>query len=272
MDFTVTDLHKMEKNLRSSMDQILHATKAQSVEALNHSVLMKMNKDTLANFVENISKLLIGNIDLCKSAAGTVDQLKSEQLTIQNQVIDLQREQLSSVQKTVQTEMQTWSDVVRKNCENNTPSLKKMKKVVESAVQDDERSRNFIIHGVPENRYDAESELAEELINEIWQYNGSPDVIAANKIGAKKGDDGRPRPIKVTLAYRESVKMVLARAHKLKKSAATEYHTWFITPDRNREEQAAHNKLVAQLKEKITADSTRYHYIKDGKILSVDKK
>ena len=95
--------------------------------------------------------------------------------------------------------MQTWSDVVRKNCENKTPSLKKMKKVVESAVQDDERSRNFIIHGVPENRYDAESELAEELINEIWQYNGSPDVIAANKISAKKGDDGRPRPIKVTL-------------------------------------------------------------------------
>jgi hypothetical protein len=62
---------------------------------------MKINKDTLANFVENISKLLIGNIDLCKSAAGTVDQSKSEQLASQNQLIHLQREQLSFVQKTV---------------------------------------------------------------------------------------------------------------------------------------------------------------------------
>jgi hypothetical protein len=30
--------------------------------------------------------------------------------------------------------MQTWSDVVKKNCENKAPSLKRMKKVVESAV------------------------------------------------------------------------------------------------------------------------------------------
>jgi hypothetical protein len=66
--------------------------------------------------------------------------------------------------------------------------------------------------------------LAEEVINEIWQCNCSPDVIAANKIGAKKGNDGRPRPIKMTVACRESVKIVLARGHKLKKSAAAEYH------------------------------------------------
>jgi hypothetical protein len=37
---------------------------------------MNMNKDTLANF-ENISKLPIGFIDLCETAAGTVDKRTS---------------------------------------------------------------------------------------------------------------------------------------------------------------------------------------------------
>jgi hypothetical protein len=69
------------------------------------------------------------------------------------------------VLKTVQKEMQTCSDIMKKSCINNAPSLKRMKKVVESAVQDDER--NFIIHGLQEKHYDAEFELAEKVINVI---------------------------------------------------------------------------------------------------------
>jgi hypothetical protein len=46
--------------------------------------------------------------------------------------------------------MKTWNDVVKKNCKNNALSMKRMRKVVESAVQDVARSGNFIIHGVPE--------------------------------------------------------------------------------------------------------------------------
>jgi hypothetical protein len=90
------------------------------------------------------------------------------------------------------------SDEQARNCEKfikegipYAPSFKKMKKVVESAVQDDKNSRNFIIHGVPE-KHDTETELAEEVIYDILQSIGSPDVIAANKIGAKKVGDGTP--------------------------------------------------------------------------------
>ena len=178
------------------------------------------------------------------------------------------------MQNTVQTEIKSWTDVVKKNIQSTAPSLKKMKKVVESTVKDDERSRNFIIHGVPEDYHNgvATVTVAQEVINEIWQYHDAPSIVAANPIGAKQLDNGRPRPIKVTLRCSESVRMVLERAYKLKKSQTTYHHTWYITPDRNREEQAAHKKLVAQLREKITADSTKYHYIKDGRVLSVDKK
>ena len=73
----------------------------------------------------------------------------------------------------------------------------------------------------------------------------------------------------MTLKSNESVKMALARAKYLKKSNSKTYQSWYIAPDRNREEQAAQQKLVAQLKEKISADPTKYHYIKDGKVMSV---
>ena len=96
------------------------------------------------------------------------------------------------------------------------------------------------------------------------QQNNHSDIVAANRIGVKKREDGRPKPIKVTMNSNESVKVALSRANNLKKSLCTTYHSWFIVPDRNREEQATHQKL-----EKISAEPSKYHYIKDGKVLSV---
>ena len=78
--------------------------------------------------------------------------------------------------------------------------------------------------------------------------------------------------MRLPLKSNESVKMALARAHNLKKSVTKDYHSWYIAPDRSREEQTAHHKLVAQLKESISADSSKYHYIKDGKVMSVESK
>ena len=267
----MADLHKKENDLRSTVDEVLNAvnnaknaSNTSSIEKLNHSALMKLNKDTLAQLVEKLSKLLPSNIELCKSAAGTLDSVKTE-------LIEVQREQLKSVKNTVQTEMRSWTDVVKGNCASNAPSLKKMKKVVETAVQDDARSRNFIIHGVPESYTSYAIDAADEILNEIWQHHDHPDIVAVNFIGTKKQDNGRHRPIKVTLNSNESVKMVLGKAPNLKKLQTLAYRTWYITPDRNREEQAAHQKLVSELREKIKTDSTRYHYIKDGKVMSVDK-
>jgi len=218
MEFNVADLHRKEKDLRSAMDEVLNAVNSaknasntSSIEKLNHSGIMKLNKDTLANLVEKLSKLLPSNIELCKSAAGTLDSVKTE-------LIEVQREQLNSVKNTVQTEMQSWSDIVKKNCTSNAPSLKKMKKVVESAVQDDARSRNFIIHGVPEDHCDHQYDVADEVLDEIWLHHTHPEIVAANLIGVRKQENGRPRPIKVTLISKEAVKMALARAQNLKKS------------------------------------------------------
>jgi hypothetical protein len=73
----ITDLRKKEGILRSSVDQVLkavnsaiNAVKMENIKELNHAALTKYNKDTLANLVENLSKSLISNIELCKTAAG----------------------------------------------------------------------------------------------------------------------------------------------------------------------------------------------------------
>ena len=178
MEFDRADLHKKEEILRSSVDQVLkavnsakNAVKIENIKELNHAALMKCNKDTLANLIENLSKSLISNIDLCKSAAGTIDNVKSE-------LIKVQKELLQSVQETVQTEikteMKTWSDIARKNCDNKAPTLKTVKKAVQSAVQEDARSRNFILYGVHEDYSKFPSDVADELLDEIWQHHQPP--------------------------------------------------------------------------------------------------
>jgi len=270
MDFSVTELHKIEKYLNSAMDYILEATKIRTRHELNHSVLMKMNKDTLADFVSNLSTLMTDNIHLCKAAAGAIDQLKTEQLASQKTIIEQQEHQLNSVKKTVQTEMKTWSDIVKKNCETGAPSLHSVTKAVKSVVQADARSKNFLIFGASEEHGNG-MDVAEKALDEILNDSRKPEIVSANRIGNQKLNKDKALPVKVTLASLEDVRMVLARASNLKKTTSTYYHTWYITPDRNVEERKAHQKLVIRLKEMITTEPKKYHYIRDGKILSVDK-
>lgn len=124
-----------------------------------------------------------------------------------------------------------------------------MKKVVKSVVQDDVRSKNFLIYGAPAGGGGGTAHnVAEEAINVIWNEAlfHRPDIVAASRIGNKELSNGKPTPIKVTLASMESVRMVLARASNLKKSASSCYHTWCISPDRNRirREQHIQNLLI----------------------------
>ena len=144
MDFSVGSLHKMEKELNNVTKQILKCCKVQSVEEVSQSLLVKpaIHKDVLANFVEELLKLSVDNLGLCKNAAVKIDRLKSERIEIQNTVVDLQKTQLkvqaekvhatvvASVQDSVKTEMRTWSDIVQKNVKTTQNSVATVQKVV----------------------------------------------------------------------------------------------------------------------------------------------
>ncbi len=57
MDFTIEAVQKMEKDLNVVVKQILKSCKISSVDEINHSLLMKPNKDPLASFVERRAAL-----------------------------------------------------------------------------------------------------------------------------------------------------------------------------------------------------------------------
>ena len=293
------DMQKMEKDQNSVLKQILKSCKVQSVEEVTHAALMKpscCSKDTLASFVEKLMKLSISNLESCRTAAVKIDELKSERIVVQKTVIDLQREQLhqvqdavkSSVKDSVKTEITMWSDIVKKNVTSAAPSVASVQKAVRSAVEDNVRSNNFIIYGVEEETPDEDDEenecengglencvdVARDLFTEILAFP-RPDILTATRVGPQKSlknaGSRKPRPIKVTLASPEAVKFVLSKARKLKGNACQHWRCVYLAPDRSKEERQAHSKLVAELKQKISEDSSKYHSIRDGKIISVDR-
>ena len=97
---TDTDLHNTEKLLNLALKQVLKTNKIYSIDDLNGSTLMQLNKSTLAGFVENLTKQLNNNIELCTSAAGRISMIKFEQIHDQKVIIDRKETQLQLVKNT----------------------------------------------------------------------------------------------------------------------------------------------------------------------------
>ena len=115
MDFSVDLLHTMENEMKSEIQKVLKAVNVSTTSELNETVMMqKLNKNPLAKFVETLTNLIEKNIELCKSAAGKIDQLKSEKIADQKLLIEIQQGQINSVQDTVKSEMKTWADIAKK--------------------------------------------------------------------------------------------------------------------------------------------------------------
>ena len=167
------------------------------------------------------------------------------------------------------------------NLQLNPRQWASVHKAVRSAVQENVRSNNFIIYGAEEeepdeygNRHENVADIASDLFNEIGAFP-KPQVLTVTRVGYQKADgnisSSRARPIKVTLACPEAVKFVLSKASKLKRNTFDHWKCVYLAPDRSKDERAAHSKLVAELKQKISENSSKYYYIRDGKIISVDK-
>ena len=270
MEFSIDSLHKMEMDLNAALNMIMKTSKVDTVENLNHTALMKWNKDPLADWVEKLSKLLSDNIGLCKTAASKIDKLQSEQIASQSKLIAIQQDKLDAVQDTVKTEMKSWSDIVKKNCDT-TPSVKIVKRAVKSVVDESDRSKSFIIYGSQDNENDYPSDTVDGLFMTLDEEE-KHQVLSTRRLGAFKKESCRP--IKVTLASSDSVKQVLSKA-KLLKTLGDNFKQWrnvYLAPDRNREERLVHKKLVAEMKQRITTEANKHHFIRGGVIISVERK
>ena len=64
MDFSVDLLHTMEKEMTSEVQKILKVVNVACSSEVNETVLMRLNKNPLAKFVDGLMNLVEKNIEL----------------------------------------------------------------------------------------------------------------------------------------------------------------------------------------------------------------
>ena len=243
------------------------------------NILSKLNKAPLQKYLAKIVSLYEKNINLCRSAAAKIDQLKDEQIILRKRLIDSQSEQINTVQKTVQTEMKTWADVARKNVtQNKVLTATTVKEAVRAVNEEEERSKNLIIYGVAEDKIDDDEkdcskEKLHEIVKSVQKVTSSDDSLPVHgvkvyRLGKKTANSNRP--IKVEFQCSGDVENILKNAYKLK--AKDDLKSVYVSPDRTKEQRAEHGKLVKQMKQMISRDGSKHYFIRDNKVNCIDKR
>ena len=261
----------MEKDFSSEMAKVLKTAKVKSTTELNDNVLLKLTKNPLADIIVRLVNLCEKNLNTCKSAASKLDQMKTAQIESQKKLLEIQQERIDSVQQTVKTELKSWADVVKKG--NDSNKLKQLttqsvKEAVKSVNDEEKRSKCFLIYGCEEQE-DEDDCSCDQIARDIYSKVGyrPPVIVDAYRIGNRT--EGRTRPIKVEVEHPTDVHVLLKSAHKLRASDMTSV---YLAPDRTKEQRTAHKKLVTEMKSMIERDPSKYYYIRNNKINSIDHK
>ena len=202
--------------------------------------------------VNKTEKLLTEKIDDQKSIIG-----------LQQKLLDQKDVGLKSVQSVVQTQLDSYSEVLSRNCATAL-NAQKIETAVRKVAEKDDRSRNVIIYGVTEKDNEVVQDAVQSILGHI---NEKPQVKECYRVGAKKAD--AHRPIKFVLSNSDHAKQVIRNAKKL--------HTVegckgvYICPDRTVEERKARRKLWDQILEKRKTEPDRHHYVKNNTVVSCDK-
>lgn len=280
MEFSVSTLHELEKQIEDLSDSVSAKLNCRKLEDLTHDLFKPkgVTKDVITEIVLNMGSMICKSRTVLRSAAEKLDQQKSEQIKIQNELIQCKSGKLTAVKETVKTEMKLFTDVVKNNTVASEISPSKIKMAVKSAITEDDRSKNFIIFGAPEELECEEQEMSErDIVGDIWgfmKFRDGMNITNVERVGFKKSDSTRPRPIKVSMRDPDVVRELLSRA-KVLKSVDVEgynfnYNKLYLSPDRSQEERISRQKLVQEMKERIKKDSSKKYYIRNNKVCVVD--
>ena len=251
--------------MKTEIEKVLKSVHVASAAEINETVLMRLNKNPLAKFVESLMNVIEKNVDLCKAAAGKIDQLKTEKIADQKMLLKFQQGEVNSVQETVKSEMKSWADIAKKNTNQRKQITENtVKQAVRTVNEEERRSKNLMIYGCTEDN----SKDIGMIVKNVYQAMGFPlpKTIDAYRMG--KEEPGKPRPIKVEFTNAGDVEYALVHARKLKTSNLS---TVYLGPDRTRDERIAHSKLVKEMKELFKKDPNRHYFIRNNKICSADK-
>ena len=123
-----------------------------------------------------------------------------------------------------------------------------------------------MIFNLPQkNNEDINSVVAEA---EVFQAIGEKPRVEASRLG--KRSNKSLRPVKVTVTNPTVVSQILSKARNLRK--VNESKSVFVCPDRSTEQRAKQKLLVADLKRLSREQTDKKNFIKNGEILSIDRK
>ena len=239
--------------------------------------LMKLNKDILAKLLFEGYRSASSYIGFIDDARTQVENLKSElieshrsQIKLQQNLLEVQSEQIKSVSTVIDTAiengMKSYSQVVTNSVSKPEPNLteEKLKKVIQEAVADEDRSKNIMVFGMSE---EAEEDVSDKITAVFEEISEKPRFEAA-RIGREK--TGKVRPIKVSLCSSDAVHQILAKARNLRTS--TSHRSVYIEPDRSLEERVKQKELLTEMKRRANEDNSKYYYIRSGRICCRDKR
>ena len=238
--------------------------------------LMKQSKETLVKCLLEGYQAARANITKHETARVCFEKIKSELITaqrsvvkLQQQLLEVQAKQLDAMPTVVDTAVdrgiRSYSQALSQTIQNSVPVLSEqtLKKVVQEAVTDDDRSKNVVIFGLAEEASENLDGKITALFNDV-QEKPSFDAVRIGELSEE-----RSRPVKVSLRNAETVHQILLKAKNLRNSTA--HRRVYIAPDRSPEERAKHRELVAEMKQQASDCPDKHFYILSGQIFSRDK-
>ena len=218
-DVSVSDVDTLKDasaDLSLWIKSLKTATNCKSHEKVTKEKLMRQTKETLVNCLLEGYQTVCSQSDKFESSRVFMEQIKSELIAAQRSVVKLQQQimeaqakQLDTMSTVVDTAVdkgiRTYSQALSHSIEESVSAFseEKLKKAVQEAVTDDDRSKNVIVFGMTEkNSEDLDGQIA-ALFGELEE---KPTFEAA-RVGMVSSD--RIRPVKVSLRNSETVHRLL---------------------------------------------------------------
>jgi hypothetical protein len=238
-----------------------------------------ITKDVLAKYLADSMKLVNRQNMLISHLREQAQVLKTNVITCQDSVITLQNELIgakdqqlhalqtavvATVEDTVKTEIQSYSEAIKASqpqiISSAAISEDSVKSLVKQVVAEEDRSRNLMMFCLAESN---DEQLCDE-VNKVFEQLGEKPKIEVCRLGKKSSST---RPVKVTLSSSTFVQQILSKARNLRQSE--DFKHIFLSPDRSVEERALHKQLVMDLKKKKEEEPGKRHFIKGGQLCSV---
>ena len=201
---------------------------------------------------------------------GQLEKLKDEKITDQDKIIELQNKLIKkkdeelNVVNTVSSELKSYSSVLRESC-SAALEPRKIVSAVRKVAEREDRSKNVIVFGVPEEQEETVDNKVKLLLEKLEE---KPHTANCCRIGQSK--PGISRPIRFKVQSSDSVYQILRKAKQLRDTEG--YERVFISPDRTVEERISRQKLVNELKEKRAADPNKHYIIRKGEVVFLSER